>query len=101
MQSKLVVADGSARAPCRRVFLPVQWLLCLGARLSVVLNGSLAKPPKKSLGRSVVFSLAHNSQPAIEALLPSGRRPRAEDAKLRDRSAPDVCPIAILRGLLL
>jgi hypothetical protein len=52
-----------------------------------------------SLGRSVVFSL---SQPLrIEALLPSGRRPRAEDAKLRDRSAPDVCPIAILRGLLL
>jgi len=43
----------------------------------------------------------HNSQTTIEALLPSGRRPRAEDAKLRDRSAPDVCPIAILRGLLL
>jgi len=41
------------------------------------------------------------SPPIIEALLPSGRRPRAEDAKLRDRSAPDVCPIAILRGLLL
>ncbi len=26
---------------------------------------------------------------------------RAEEAELRDRSAPDVCPIAILRGLLL
>ena len=69
---------------------------------------ALCVTTQDSLRRSVVFSDAHLwgwehtcTPPTIEALLPSGRRPRAEDAKLRDRNAPDVCPIAILRGLLL
>ncbi len=53
-----------------------------------------------SLGRSVAFH-PPTSPPTIEALFRPDAGPGAEDADLRDRSAPDVCPIAILRGLLL
>ena len=60
-----------------------------------------------SLGRSVVFS-KHNtsnttSLPTIEAraLCRPDTCSGANDAELRDRSAPDVCSIATLRGPLL
>jgi len=58
-------------------------------------------PPKTAWDVRLSFHPPTSPPTHFEALLPSGRRPRAEDAKLRDRSAPDVCPIAILRGLLL
>ena len=50
-------------------------------------------------GKFGCFSPTHLS--TIEALFRPDAGPGAEDAELRDRSAPDVCPIAILRGLLL
>ena len=52
-------------------------------------------------GRSVVFSLSQPLHPPSRRFLRPDAGPGAEDAELRDRSAPDVCPIAILRGLLL
>ena len=44
---------------------------------------------------------SYTTGPTIEALFSPDAGPGAEDAELRDRSAPDVCLIAILRGLLL
>ena len=82
-------------------------------RASIAMDGGLGRREGAQHDVSVLPVPDHPRQPGtfgcfspthlstIEAFCRPDAGPGAEDAKLRDRSAPDVCPIAILRGLLL
>ena len=56
------------------------------------------RPPKTAWDVRLLFT---HPPLRIEAFCRPDAGSGAENAEFRDRSAPDVCPIAILRGLLL